>query len=60
MFKRHYLKIEKNFLDFLLHFGNLHKRLHILEKKNHMHVLNISEGIDPDKWGYSNAWEFLF
>ena len=32
-FKRHYLKNERLFVDFLLHFWNVHAILHILEKK---------------------------
>ena len=32
MFKRHYLKNRKYFLNFLLHFCNLHKNIRILKK----------------------------
>ena len=32
-FKRHYLKTKKHFLDFLLHFWNVHEIQNILQKK---------------------------
>ena len=32
-FKRHYLKNKRRFLDFLLHFWNVHEISNILEKK---------------------------
>ena len=32
-FKRHYLKDNRLFLDFLLHFWNVHEIYNILEKK---------------------------
>ena len=44
-----------HFPEFLLHFRNLHKMLIILEKKDELHSLNISEVIDPDKCGYVNS-----
>ena len=31
--KRHYLKNRRLFVDFLLHFGNVHEIYNILEKK---------------------------
>ena len=33
-FKRHYLKNKRLFLDFFLHFWNVHEIYNILEKKN--------------------------
>ena len=32
-FKRHYLKNKKPFVDFLLHFSNVHEIYNILKKK---------------------------
>ena len=32
-FKRHYLKNKRIFVDFLLHFGNVHEIYKILKKK---------------------------
>ena len=32
-FKRHYLKNKRLFVDFLLHFGNVHEIYNILKKK---------------------------
>ena len=55
MFKRHYLKILKYFLKFLLNFCNLHKIQCISKKKDQLHSSNISELIDSDKYGYRNT-----
>ena len=42
-FKRYYLKNGRLFLDFLLHFWNVHEIQNILKKKNECSSLIISE-----------------
>ena len=45
-FKRHYLKNKRLFVDFLLHFGNVHEIYNILKKKDEFPSLIISEIMD--------------
>ena len=54
-FKRHYLKNKRLFLDFLLHFWNVHEIERIFKKKDEYPSLIISENIDPKKRGYWNV-----
>ena len=54
-FKRHYLKNKRLFLDFLLHFWNVHEISSISEKKNEYPSLIISEIIDAERRGYLNV-----
>ena len=58
--KPHHLKNKTQFLKFLLHFWNLHKILHILEKKVHLFSLNSWEVVDSEKCGCLNAQKLLF
>ena len=44
-FKRHYLKYKRLFLDFLLHFWNVHEISSIFKKKDEYPSLIISEFI---------------
>ena len=45
-FKRHYLKNKRLFVDFLLHFGNVHEIYNILKKKYEYPSLIFSEIMD--------------
>ena len=54
-FKRHYLKNKKLFLDFLLHFWNVHEIYSIFKTKDEYPSLIISEIIDAETRGYSNV-----
>ena len=54
-FKRHYLKNKKHFLDFLLHFWNVHEIQNILKKKDEYPSLIISEIMDCERSGYLNV-----
>ena len=54
-FKRHNLRNKRLFLDFLLHFWNLHEIWSIFKKKDEYPSLIISEIIDPKKHGYLNV-----
>ena len=54
-FKRHYLKNKRLFLDFLLHFWNVHEILSIFKKKDEYSSLIISEIIDAERRGYLNV-----
>ena len=54
-FKRHYLKNKRLFVDFLLHFWNVHAIQNILEKKDEYHSLIISEIMDCERGGYLNV-----
>ena len=60
MFKRHYPKNSKYFLEILLHFLNLQKIQQVLQKKDQLHSLNISKVIYSDKGGYLNVQKLLF
>ena len=53
-FKRHYLRKKRLFLDFLLHFWNVHEIYSIFQKKDEYPSLIISEIIDAEKRGYLN------
>ena len=55
MFKRHYLKIRQHILEVLLNFCKCTLNLLHFEEKDHLHLLNISEVIDSEKYGYLNA-----
>ena len=44
--KRHYLKSKRRFLDFFLHFQNVHEIENILKKKDEYPNLIISKIID--------------
>ena len=54
-FKRHYLKIKRLFVDFLLHFWNVHAISNILKKKDEYPSLIISEIINCERGGYLNV-----
>ena len=54
-FKRHYLRNKRLFLDFLLHFWNVHEIYTILKKKDEYSSLIISEIIDAERRGYLNV-----
>ena len=51
-FKRHYLKNKRIFVDFLLHFLNMHFRT--FWKKDEYPSLIISEIMDFERGGYLN------
>ena len=53
-FKRHYLKNKGLFVDFLLHFWNVHEISNILKKKDEYPSLIISEILDCERGGYLN------
>ena len=55
IFKRHYLRNKRLFLDFLLHFWNMHEIESISEKKNEYPSLIISEIIDAKRRSYLNV-----
>ena len=54
-FKRHYLKSKRLFLNFLLHFWNVHEIYSIFKKKDEYPSLIISEIIDAERRGYLNV-----
>ena len=55
-FKRHYLIKKRFFLDFLLHFLNVHQISSIFKKKkDESPTVNISEIIDSERRGYLNV-----
>ena len=54
-FKRHYLLNKRLFLDFLLHFWNVHEKLEHFQKKDGYPSLIISEIIDAERRGYLNV-----
>ena len=54
-FKRHYLKNKRLFLDFLLHFCNVHEIWSIFKKKDDYPSLIISEIIDAKRRSYLNV-----
>ena len=51
-FKRHYLKNKRFFVNFLLHFWNVHESKNILKKKDEYPSLIISEIMDCEWGGY--------
>ena len=51
-FKRLYLRSKRLFLDFLLHFWNVHEILEHFPKKDEYPGLIISEIIDTERFGY--------
>ena len=53
--KRHYLKNKRLFLNFLLHFWNVHQIQSIFQKKDEDHSLIIFEIIDAQRRGYLNV-----
>ena len=55
IFKHHYLRNKRLFLDFLLHFWNVHEILSIFKKKDEYPSLIISEIIDAQRRGYLNV-----
>ena len=54
-FKRKYLRNKRLFLDFLLHFWNVHEIWSIFKKKDEYPSLIISEIIDAKRRGYLNV-----
>ena len=50
--KRHYLKNKRLFLDFLLHFWNVHEIYSIFKKKDEDPSLIISEIDEAQRRGY--------
>ena len=54
-FKRHYLKNKRLFVDFLLHFWNVHESKNILKKKDEYPSLIISEIMEWERGGYLNV-----
>ena len=55
IFKRHYLRNKRLFLEFLLHFWNVHEIWSIFKKKDEYPSLIISEIIDAKRRGYLNV-----
>ena len=53
-FKRHYLRNKRLFLDFLLHFRNVHEIESILKKDGYPSLI-ISQIIDAERLGYLNV-----
>ena len=53
--KRHYHKINRLFLDFLLHIWTVHEISSIFKKKDEYPSLIISEIIDAERRGYLNV-----
>ena len=51
-FKRHYLRNKRLFLDFLLHFWNVHVIWSIFKKRQEYHSVIISEIIDAERRVY--------
>ena len=58
-FKRHYLKNKRLFVDFLLHFWNVHESLEHFEKKDEYPRIIISEIMDCERGVYLNVWKVL-
>ena len=58
-FKRHYLRSKKLFLDFLLHFWNMHEISSIFKKKHDYPSLIFPEIIYAERRGYLNVWMVL-
>ena len=54
-FKRHYLRNKRLFLDFLLHFWNVHEVWSIFKKKYEYPSEIVSEIIDAKIRGYLNV-----
>ena len=54
-FKRHYLKNKRLFVDFSLHFWNVHAIYKILKKKDEYPSLINSEIMDCKRDGYLNV-----
>ena len=54
-FKRHYLKNKRLFVNFLLHFWNVHAIWEHFEKKDEYPSLIISEIMDCERGGYLNV-----
>ena len=54
-FKRHSLKNKRFFLNFLLHFWNVHEISSIFKKKDGYPSLIISEIIDVERRDYLNV-----
>ena len=54
-FQRHYLKNERLFPNFLLHFWNVHEILSIFKKKDEYPSLIISEINEAKRRGYLNV-----
>ena len=54
-FKPLYLKNKRLFVDFLLHFWNVHAIYNILKKKDEYPSLIISEIMDCERGGYLNV-----
>ena len=58
-FQRHYLRNKRLFLDFLLHFWNVHEIYSIFNKKHEYPTLIISEIIYAERRAYLNVWKVL-
>ena len=54
-FKCHYLTNKRLFLDFLLHFWNVHEIFEHFQKKDEYPSLIISDIIDAETRGYLNV-----
>ena len=54
-FKRRYLRRKRLFLDFLLHFWNVHEIESIFKEKDEYPSLIISEVIYAERRGYLNV-----
>ena len=54
-YKPHYLKNKRLFVDFLLHFRNVHATSNILKKKDEYPSLIFSEIMDCERGGYLNV-----
>ena len=53
--RRDYVKSKRIFLDFLLHFWNVHEIWNILKRKDEYPDLIISKIIDSERGGYLNV-----
>ena len=54
-FKRHYVENKRLFVDFLLHFANVHEISNSSKKKDEYPSLIISEIMDCEREGYLNV-----
>ena len=54
-FETHDLGNKKRFVDFSLHFRNIHAMQNILQKKDEYPSLIISEISEPERGGYLNV-----
>ena len=58
-FKPRYVRNKRLFLEFLLHFWNVHEIYSIFKKKHEYPSLIIPEIIYAERRGYLNVWKVL-